>query len=231
MNRVYAFCKNGASAAQPGHVDEMVLGSQSSARPKVRGVAQNLLTALNSINGNTADSQILAAVTLILMNLSPVISVQSPFGGDNHSDGGLATETAETITGVATIKLAGSAQLQTGRAVKSKVAAFASLNVFGRTLLTNGTGPATDGRNHNPNHQVSLAIGKPFLGGVIGGVARVGNDYGATAIQSADGSSSSRAETSRSSIRLGAFAQTVVQAVGGDPTVINRGKPITNVLA
>ena len=44
-----------------------------------------------------------------------------------------------------------------------------SLNVFGRTL-----GPGnTDGRQHNQNHQVSITIGKPFAGGVIGGVGPV----------------------------------------------------------
>ena len=52
---------------------------------------------------------------------------------------------------------------------------FMSLNVFGRTL---GPGNA-DGRQHNENHQVSIAIGKPFRGGVIGGVIPVGKDFGA----------------------------------------------------
>ena len=61
-----------------------------------------------------------------------------------------------------------------------------SLNVFGRTI-----GPGnTDGRQHNPNHQVSLTIGKPFKGGIIGGVAPVDGDYGALAIDSKTGAAS-----------------------------------------
>ena len=51
-------------------------------------------------------------------------------------------------------------------------------NVFGRTLGPGSTG----GRQHNGNHQVSIAIGKPFRGGVIGGVGPVGGDFGALPI-------------------------------------------------
>jgi hypothetical protein len=167
-------------------------------------------------------------VTLIQMNVTPVLSVQIPFGGDNHSDGNLAAETAQTQTGVGTIASLMS-QLQTA-GLQDQVS-FLSLNVFGRTLLVNSPGTsAANGRNHNPNHQVSLAIGKPFLGGVIGGVARVGADYGATAIQSSTGASSSSGDIPAVET-LGAFAQTVLQAFGGDPTVIGTGKAISNVLA
>ena len=45
----------------------------------------------------------IAAITLIQMNVTPVIAIHIPFGGDNHRDVGLATETAQTVSGVATI--------------------------------------------------------------------------------------------------------------------------------
>src|SRR3954449_7551849 len=117
------------------------------------------------------------------MNVTPVISVHIPFGGDNHRDVGLATETAQTVSGVATI--AGLLQQLATAGLADKVS-FVSLNVFGRTI-----GPGnTDGRQHNENHQVSIAIGKPFRGGVIGGVIPAGKDFGAQNVDSKTGQAS-----------------------------------------
>src|SRR2546430_9734238 len=107
---------------------------------------------------NTATSQVLAAITLIQMKVTPVISIHIPFGGDNHRDVGLANETTQTVSGVATIV---ALMQQLAAAGLSDSVAFMSLNVFGRTI-----GPTnTDGRQHNENHQVSITIGKPFRGG------------------------------------------------------------------
>ena len=101
------------------------------------------------------------------MKVSPVISIHIPFGGDNHRDVGLATETPQTVSGVATIV---SLMQQLATAGLSDQVTLVSLNVFGRTI-----GPGnTDGRQHNPNHQVSFTIGKPFKGGIIGGVGAGG---------------------------------------------------------
>src|SRR5262249_21736217 len=154
-----------------------------------RNIKQELLDRLSSIKDNTPASQILAAITLIQMNVTPVIAIHIPFGGDNHRDTGLATETAQTVSGVATI-VSLLQQLQT--ASLADQVTFMSLNVFGRTL-----GPGnTDGRSHNPNHQVSITVGKPFKGGVMGGVAPVDKDYGATALDSKTGKSSQSGDIS-----------------------------------
>ena len=132
---------------------------------QVRSINQNLLSTLSSITDNSANSQILAAVTLIQMNVTPVISIHIPFGGDNHRDVGLAAETTQTVSGVATIS---ALMQQLAAAGLSDSVTFMSLNVFGRTI-----GPGnTDGRQHNQNHQVSVTIGKPFAGGIIGGDRR-----------------------------------------------------------
>jgi hypothetical protein len=155
---------------------------------------------------------VLAAITLIQMNVTPVVAIHIPFGGDNHRDIGLMTETTQTVSGVATI-VSLMQQLQAAN-LQDKVT-FMSLNVFGRTI-----GPGnTDGRQHNPNHQVSIAIGKPFKGGVVGAVAPVQSDYGAVNIDPATG-----AGTASGSIKavdtLASFGMTMLAAVGADPTVI-----------
>jgi hypothetical protein len=107
---------------------------------------------------------------------------------------------------------------------------FMSLNVFGRTI-----GPGnTDGRQHNQNHQVSLAIGSPFKGAVIGGVTPVGSDYGATPINSKTGAGGSGGDI-QAVDTLSAFAMTMLSSVGGDPTILtspgNTAKVVTSALA
>jgi hypothetical protein len=163
--------RNKASKAQRAYLDSVV-----SSQSQVRNINQSLLDSLNSITDNSITAQITAAITLIRMNVTPVVGIHIPFGGDNHNDTGLANETAQTISGVAAIK---SLTDQLAAAGLSDKVTFMSLNVFGRTL-----GNATNGRNHNENHQVSITIGKPFRGGVIGGVKAVGNDFGCTSIGS-----------------------------------------------
>lgn len=201
LAQLYDLYRNGATAAQRAYIDSLVTSEQ-----QVRNISQNLLSALSSIKDNSAASQVLAAVTLIQMNVTPVVAVHIPFGGDNHRDTGLATETTQTASGVTTIA---SLMQQLAAAGLSDRVSFVSLNVFGRTI-----GPGTtDGRQHNPNHQVSITIGKPFRGGVLGAVAPVQSDYGATAIDSKTGQGSANGDVPASAT-LAAFGRTMLAAVG-----------------
>jgi hypothetical protein len=93
---------------------------------------------------------------------------------------------------------------------------FATLNVFGRTI-----GPGnTDGRQHNENHQVSITIGKSIRAGVVGGIAPVDKDYGATNVDSKSGQSSAQGDIAAIDT-LAAYGQTLLAAVGVDPSVIS----------
>jgi len=207
LNQLYDLYKNGATPAQRAYIDSLV-----NSQRQVRGINQDLLNALTSIKDNTASSQVLAAITLIQMKVTPVIAIHIPFGGDNHRDVALATESAQTVSGVATI-----AALMQGLAAAglSDSVSFMSLNVFGRTI-----GPGnTDGRQHNENHQVSITIGKPFKGGVIGGVGPVQKDYGALAIDSKTGAGSPSGDIAPLET-LSSFGRTMLAAVGVDPAVI-----------
>jgi hypothetical protein len=222
LNQLYDVYKNGASPAQKQYIDSLVTSQQ-----QLRNIKQNLLDALSSIKDNSATSQVLAAITLIQMNVSPVISIHIPFGGDNHRDIALADETSQTVSGVATIASLLSQLAATG--LQDRVT-FMTLNVFGRTL-----GPGnTDGRQHNGNHQVSLTIGKPFRGGVIGAVGPVAPDYGALPIDSKTGAGTASGDI-RAVDTLSAFGQTMLAAIGADPLVItspnNTAKVVTAALA
>lgn len=222
LNQLFDLYKNSATAAGRTYIDSLVTSQQ-----QVRSIQQGLLNQLESIKDNTAPSQILAALTLIQMKVSPVIAIHIPFGGDNHRDIALAAETAQTVAGVATIA---SLMSQLATAGLADQVTFMTLDVFGRTL-----GPTnTDGRGHNENHQVSVTIGKPFRGGVIGGIGPVAGDYGALAIDSKTGLASTSGDVTAANT-LGAFGQTMLAAVGVDAATISSlisvGTPITGALA
>ncbi|HEX4351480.1 MAG TPA: hypothetical protein VHZ95_01175, partial [Polyangiales bacterium] len=210
LNELYDIYKTDATTAQRAYIDSLV-----KSQTEVRSIDQNLLDALSSITDNGIDSQILAAVTLIQMNLAPVLSINIPFGGDNHRDPSLAKETDQTISGVAAI---GSLMQQLSAAGLSDKVSLVSLNVFGRTL-----GPGNEnGRQHNPNHQVSIAIGKPFKSGVIGGVQPVDKDYGAMPIASATGKGGADGDVQPGDT-LASFGKTLLQAFGVDSAAIDAG--------
>jgi hypothetical protein len=222
LNQLYDVYKNGATPAQKAYIDSLV-----TSQAQARGIRQDLLNSLASIKDNSITSQITAAIALIQMKVTPVIAVHIPFGGDNHRDIALATETAQTVSGVQAI---GALMQQLAAAGLSDQVSLVSLNVFGRTI-----GPGnTDGRQHNPNHQVSFAIGKPFKGGIIGGVTPVMGDYGAMAIDSKTGAASASGDVMAQET-LGSFGMTMMAAVGADPTTISAqiqtGKVISAALA
>jgi Protein of unknown function (DUF1501) len=220
MNQIYDIYKNQANPAQQQFVDQMVLSQQ-----QVRNLSQSLLSQLSTLKDNSVASQITAAIALIQMNVSPVVSIHIPFGGDNHADANLAKETSETVSGVASI--ASLFQALQAAGLQNKVS-FMTLNVFGRTI-----GPGNqNGRGHNENHHVSVCIGAGFKGGVVGGVAPAKVDYGATNIDSTSGAGTLSGDIQVVDT-LAAFGQTMLAAVGGDPTVISSpsGKVVQSALA
>jgi hypothetical protein len=221
MNKLYAMYASDAGTAQQAYIDSL-----ATSQAQVRSINQNLLNQLSSIKDNSAASQLVAAITLIQMKVAPVISIHIPFGGDNHADTNLQTEAAETISGVQTIA---SLMSQLQAAGLQDQVTFMTLNVFGRTLGGNG-----QGRQHNPNHQVSITIGKPFRGGVLGGVAPTGGDYGAVAFSSKTGAPSTSGDVSPTNA-LPAFGATMLAAVGASASTISAqipgGPVVTGALA
>jgi len=76
---------------------------------------------------------------------------------------------------------------------------------------------------------VSITIGKPFKGGIIGGVAPVGTDYGALAIDSKSGAASTSGDISPVN-SLASYGQTMLAAVGVSPAVISSDVAIGSVV-
>ena len=177
LNRLNDWYRQNGNTAQRSFIDRYALSQQ-----QARDLSQNLLTQLASIKDNSPDSQVKAALILFQMNVTPVVSIHIPFGGDNHTDNAFATETKETVAGCATL---GNLWTQLNTLGLQDRVTFATMNVFGRTLsASNGS---TNGRNHHGDHHVTVMIGKPFKSGVIGGVEPYNKEYRAMSIDAATG--------------------------------------------
>ena len=174
LDRLNALYRREGTAAQRDFLDRY-----ASSQSQARNVSDSLLGTLSNIKNDGPDNQALAAVTLIQMNLSPVVGIRIPFGGDNHVDTLLATETRQTVSGVNTINVLQQALQAAG--LQDRVT-FMTLNVFGRTLTA-----SDNGRQHHGDHHCTVLIGKPFKGSVIGGVELYRGDYRATSVDAQSG--------------------------------------------
>jgi hypothetical protein len=172
LNKLNATLKENRSAttAERAYMDNMA-HAQTDLRTMIQQVASDLAT----IQSDDASNQVIAAALLIKMNVTPVVTIHLPFSGDNHSDNNFTNEAAQTTASVNNIKALMSKLTSYG--LQDKVT-FATLNVFGRTF------ESQNGRGHNASHSVALMIGKPFKGGVVGGIVPGGH---ASDIDSATG--------------------------------------------
>ncbi len=194
---------------------------------QIQSLDEGLLETFSSISGNGQDDQIKAAIALIQMQVSPVIQISVDFGGDNHSDGGLTNEATKTVAAIQAISSMLS-QLE-AKGLQDQVT-VANLSVFGRTLSKKGT----RGRDHNLNHHVMMISGSNVNPGVIGSIARSGNDWGATGIDSSTGAGDNGADIPANET-LESAAKTLGRALGISTERIDRrisgGKAIEAALS
>jgi hypothetical protein len=222
LDRLNAVFKSHATNEQKQFLDRL-----AQTQNEARGISQALLDNLAAITANDANNQVLAAVTLIKMNVTPVVSMHIPFGGDNHTDTDLAGEAKQHVAASATITLLMQKLAELG--LQDRVT-FAAMNVFGRTLAKKGT----KGRDHLANHHATVLIGKGFKGGVVGGLAPKAGDYAALPIVSSTGAGDAAGDI-KFEDTMGAMAKTLGTAIGIGPEALNEnvtvGKPVTAALA
>jgi hypothetical protein len=163
LDALYADMKENGNQAQRQFIDRYAL-SRGQARDlgeQLGGLLDRLPT--NEDDPNSPLDQVIAAVALARLNISPVITINIPFGGDNHQDAGLIQEEEETIAGVGLINSLWNELNDAG--IQDRVS-FATMNVFGRRSYTNSRG----GRDHNQHHAVMVGFGRHIQGGVYGGM-------------------------------------------------------------
>jgi hypothetical protein len=225
MDKLHARLKadGSTSAAERAFVDSM-----ARSRDEARAISDKLLSNLIAIQDNDVGGQIVGAVALIAMSITPVVVIRIPFGGDNHADFNLARESEETQSGVMAIGVL-LAKLRE-HMLEDRVT-FATLNVFGRTLKQIGT----KGRHHWADHHVSVMIGKPIRAGIVGGIAPgFSRDYSALPIDAQSGTGTTAGDVPVSQT-LSAFGKTLGSAIGLPEDVldqnIGKGKIVRAALA
>jgi hypothetical protein len=185
LDRLNELAKSDATNVQKKFLDAMAASQQ-----QVRMLAESLVDTLSAITSDDASGQALAAAALISANVTPVVTVHIPFGGDNHSDADLAKETSDHTTGVQGIQAVMDALA--GMNLQDKVT-FATLNVFGRNLNGIDKTEMKQGRDHYGNHSVAVLIGKNIAPGTTGGVGAVSDRASNGALGAIDIDSSSGA--------------------------------------
>lgn len=175
LDKLNELAKSDATGVQQKFLDAL-----SRTQEQVRSLKDTLANLLTSINADDVQGQALAAAALIAANVTPVVTVRIDFGGDNHSDSGLATEVAahtDSKRGVAGINMILQALVDNG--LQDKVT-FSTLNVFGRNLNGISKTESKAGRDHYGNHSVAVMIGKNIAPGVTGGVTNVTGGFGSS---------------------------------------------------
>jgi hypothetical protein len=206
LTKLNDLARSSGTTAQRQFLDAM-----ATSRTQVRALADALATTLNAITADDVKGQALAAAALISANVTPVVTMHIPFGGDNHTDTDLATEAAQTVTGVQGIQILMDALA--GLGLTDKVT-FATMNVFGRNLNGIAKTDGRTGRDHYGNHAVSVLIGKNIAPGVTGGVVKgTSGAYSASDIDSASGAAMPGANIPVAESNL-ALARTLGAALG-----------------
>jgi hypothetical protein len=220
LDEISGLLKDRGTKAQRDYVDSVALS-----RRQARALGSDLLDMLSAIKSDAADGQVVAAVALIKMNVSPVVTIRIGFGGDNHTDTDLAkSEAPQHETGVQRITQLWTALQAVG--LQDQVT-FAAYNVFGRTLVKKGI----TGRDHWGSHHATILMGKNVRPGVVGGLEPKSMDYYATGIDSASGRPGSDVPFAET---LSAMGKTLGAAVGLQSSVLDRyiagGKVVTGAL-
>jgi hypothetical protein len=222
LDQINRALKQTGTPEQRTFLDEM-----AASHLQTRNLSDTLLSTLTNLHDDGSDSQITAAITLIRMNVSAAYAVSIPFGGDNHSDANLMSkEVPQHKTGIASIASMLS-QLEAA-GLQDKVT-FMILNVFGRTLKSQGL----TGRGHWADHHAAVIIGKNISPGVVGGVIPQGNDYQASPIDSTTGLAAPSGDIDFAST-FGSMAKTVGVSLGIpqaylDQTILN-GKTVVSAV-
>lgn len=180
LDEVYRDVKTSGTPAQRKFLD-----SHAQSQAEAAAMGDSLGALVTDVNANDATGQAQMAVALIQLNITPLVTMGIPFGGDNHQDNNLVEEVTESNAGIEAI---GVLWERLKAANMEDRAIFTSLNTFGRDLVRNNAG----GRDHNSRHHAMPIFGPNIKAGVVGGVEpyyRNGNlnDFMATGINSETG--------------------------------------------
>ena len=198
IDEAYRDVRRNGTAQQKRFFDQHAASRQEAAE-----FGSALGTLLSGIEDDSIESQMETAVIVAKLRLAPVVLINTAFGGDNHQDPGLLTETNQTLAMIKALDLYWS-EIE-AKGIKDDVF-FANLDVFGRDPSSDG-----DGRSHYGDFVSGLMVGTHLQGGVVGGWQITGK-VKATGINASTGSSVD--PTIAPDETLAAYYRTLLHAAG-----------------
>ena len=198
IDEAYASVRAHGTAQQRRFFDQ-----HAASRREAAEFGSSLGQLLETIQDDSIASQMRCAAVVAKLRLAPVVMVNTDFGGDNHQDAGLLTETNQTLAMIAALDTYWKAIHEFG--VADDVV-FANLDVFGRDPGSDG-----NGRSHYGEFVSGLMIGKHLSGGVVGGYAMEGKAR-ATGINAQTGASTD--PNIAADQTLAAYYRTIMDAPG-----------------
>ncbi|BCE03813.1 DUF1501 domain-containing protein [Marinicellulosiphila megalodicopiae] len=226
VDTTYKDVKLNGTPAQKEFLDTMI-----TTRGQAQSVADSIGTLTDGVTGNDPIDQIKMILALIQIKMSPVFTFGIPFGGDNHTDVGLAQEVAQTNSGMVLVNTLWTEIKKLG--LEDDVV-FATLNTFGRTYLED----SLKGRDHNSLNHSMMVFGSTIKPGVIGGIEpHIKNgqvvDFKSSSINSVTGTTEGQTDIPLEE-SLVSVGKTLSKAVGMDEQRIHerisKGKIITGAL-
>lgn len=223
---------NALFAAKGTPSQKALLDSWATSQAQARAIGTDVAADLSQITADDPNAQLLCALILFRMKITPVAYVHLPFGGDNHTDGGgewgpgpLGLETAQHTSSVASLTTFSS---QVSRMGLSGKVTFATMNTFGRDNAWE-----LKGRAHNDKHVVNFMVGANVKGSVVGGVKLRQQQLQGQGIDSTSGQPSDTSDIEPTATHL-AYAKTLARAVGLDAgttdELIPSGKVVVSAL-
>ena len=224
IDAIHAQLRARGTRAQRAFLDRYAVG-----RTQARNLGDCIGSLLSRLpvdpESDGPEDQVLTAIVMFKLKVTPVVTVSVKFGEDNHHDPGFDVEADETKAGVGALGFMWSELVNAGLADH---VTFANLNTFGRTLRQ-----SDEGRSHNPAHHVMTVTSRRIRAGIVGGVGPVGKDFGAVRFSSNSGLPDSSGDITPD-ISLQSAAKTLAAAVGVPrdriATRITGGSVITGAL-
>ena len=175
IDETYREVRENGTAQQRRFFDQ-----HAASRREAAEFGSSLGTLLEDITDDSIQSQMRCAAIVAKLRLAPVIIINTDFGGDNHQDAGLISETNQTLAMIAALDTYWKSihELNVAEDVL-----FANLDVFGRNPRSDG-----NGRGHYGDFVSGLMVGTHLKGGVVGGW-EVSDQARATGIHASTGSS------------------------------------------
>ena len=223
LDAIYQLLKQtNASARQHDWLDQFAIS-----HTQLQSIDQNLIQQFSALP-NDSYLPVNAALLCFLMGLSPVISIDIPFGGDNHKEtADYEQEASQLSSGLNTLTYLWEQAKTLNIADRLTVA---NLNVFGRTLHKQGR----PGRQHNGNHHVMMITSANANASVNGGIDEgLPDKIGAGSFDSATGMLSRNGDITHQQ-SLESVAKTLGVVAGADAEYmdlrVQGGKLISHAL-